>query len=179
MAVRGTPEEAREFVNKHHKLILDMAKIITRGTFISEDDISQDVVLRLLRNNIVGAEDVRSYIARVTRRVVIQHLRSRQRAARREHDKVEMDDRDSEAPIKSIDHREETEKLVRALLRLSPLLQETLRLRYIEGLKAGAIARRLGVPVETIRTRLKRGGAELGRILQPPLPKRPRRVRRL
>ena len=49
------------------------------------------------------------------------------------------------------------ERLLAAVRRLEPVYRTTVMLRFFDQLKPGAIAKRTGVPVETVRTRLKRG----------------------
>jgi RNA polymerase sigma-70 factor (ECF subfamily) len=62
--------------------------------------------------------------------------------------------------------REASEFLQAALQKLSPDLRETVILRDLEELEYREIAQVLNVPEGTVKSRLNRGRAELGRILQ-------------
>ena len=62
--------------------------------------------------------------------------------------------------------REAGELLQGALARLSPELRETVILRDIQELEYREIAQVLKVPEGTVKSRLNRGRAELGRLLR-------------
>ena len=62
--------------------------------------------------------------------------------------------------------REASEVLQAALQKLSPDLRETVILRDLEELEYREIAQVLNVPEGTVKSRLNRGRAELGRILR-------------
>jgi RNA polymerase sigma-70 factor (ECF subfamily) len=62
--------------------------------------------------------------------------------------------------------REASEMLQAALQKLSPDLRETVILRDLEELEYREIAQVLHVPEGTVKSRLNRGRAELGRILR-------------
>jgi RNA polymerase sigma-70 factor (ECF subfamily) len=62
--------------------------------------------------------------------------------------------------------REAGELLDGALKKLSPELRETVILRDLEELEYKEIAEVLNVPEGTVKSRLNRGRAELGRLLK-------------
>jgi RNA polymerase sigma-70 factor, ECF subfamily len=62
--------------------------------------------------------------------------------------------------------REASEILQAALQRLSPELRETLILRDLQEMEYREIAQVLNIPEGTVKSRLNRGRAELGRILR-------------
>ena len=60
----------------------------------------------------------------------------------------------------------EARKLQGALAKLSPELRETIILRDLQELEYREIADILGIPEGTVKSRLNRGRAELGRLLK-------------
>ena len=62
--------------------------------------------------------------------------------------------------------REASELLQAALQKLSPELREAVILRDLEELEYREIAKVLNVPEGTVKSRLNRGRAELGRVLK-------------
>jgi RNA polymerase sigma-70 factor (ECF subfamily) len=62
--------------------------------------------------------------------------------------------------------REAGEVLQRALAKLSPELRETVILRDLQEMEYREIAQVLKIPEGTVKSRLNRGRAELGRLLR-------------
>jgi RNA polymerase sigma-70 factor (ECF subfamily) len=59
------------------------------------------------------------------------------------------------------------ERLVTALARLSEPLQQVMVLRELRGLSYEEVARALGIPIGTVRSRLHAANAQLRRELRP------------
>jgi RNA polymerase sigma-70 factor (ECF subfamily) len=69
-------------------------------------------------------------------------------------------------PEEATERNEETEKLRRALNKLSPEHRIALIMKDLEGMKYEEMAEVLGVPIGTIRSRLHRARVELREILE-------------
>ena len=69
-------------------------------------------------------------------------------------------------PDSALAGREASELLQAALSKLPPDLRETIILRDLQEMEYREIARVLGIPEGTVKSRLNRGRAELGRVLK-------------
>jgi RNA polymerase sigma-70 factor (ECF subfamily) len=69
-------------------------------------------------------------------------------------------------PDSQLAGREARERLQAALGRLSPELRETIILRDLQDMEYREIAGVLDIPEGTVKSRLNRGRAELGRLLK-------------
>ena len=65
------------------------------------------------------------------------------------------------SPPEILSRAEEIERVARCALQLDEPYRTTILLRFIEGLPPRAVAKRLDVPVETVRTHIQRGLARL------------------
>jgi RNA polymerase sigma-70 factor (ECF subfamily) len=72
-------------------------------------------------------------------------------------------------PHERVAHRELEIEIQNALAGLSDRLREIIELFYFEGLTYGQLSERLGISVGTVKSRLSRGRAMLGRFLLPVL----------
>src|SRR5262245_34976909 len=122
------------------------------------DDLAQRTWLLLLRER-VAAVSLRGFLATVMRRLVQRE----RRGERREASKVAALPRPEAVPsAATIAAREEVRaRVVKAVLALPEPYREVVLLRFFEHLPPRAIARRLQLPVETVRTRQKRALAQL------------------
>jgi len=122
------------------------------------EDLAQRTWLLLLRER-VAAVSLRGFVATVMRRLAQRE----RRGAMREADKVAALPRPEAVPsAATIAAREEMRaRVVEAVLALPEPYREVVLLRFFEHLPPRAIARRLQLPVETVRTRQKRALAQL------------------
>jgi len=119
------------------------------------DDVEQETWLAGLRRP-VGAARVRAWLGSVVRRLAARARRGTARRERREEAAARP-----EAAVPSAGDVFEREavrrRVIEVVLGLDEPHRDALLLRYFEGLPPRAIARRLGLPVATVKTRLKRG----------------------
>src|SRR5258708_8404707 len=161
----------------------DLVKVHTRRVysicyrFVGKDseaqDLTQEVFLRLfrtLKSFRVGEGCFPVWLTRLTRNLLIDNYRRTKQE--RVTDSIEeqlpmLEGRQSGA--NRADHllagREASEMLPAALQRLSPELRETVILRDLEEMEYREIAKTLGVPEGTVKSRLNRGRADLVRGL--------------
>lgn len=121
------------------------------------DDVVQDTWLAAL--NAPPRELSRSWFATVVR----NFARERARGDGRRHAREQYGSRDERvASVDEIVQREATRaELVRAVLALPEPSRSAVLMRFYDGRSPGEIARATKVPVETVRTRIKRGLAHL------------------
>ena len=120
------------------------------------EDICQETMAAAIRS---PAGSDRPWLFRVTRNLAVSLLRREQR--RSEVERVVARDRTA-VPASDLAAEAELQRaVVNALMELDEPYMETLLLRYMKGLSVPAVARRMGVPVETVRTRQKRALARL------------------
>ncbi len=138
----------------HAGFLRALAHSLLRGDDRLEDAV-QDTYVAALHGGPSHAGRERGWLASVLRRRIARLRRS---DARRER---ALDRAPPQAPAPSAaaaaERAELIGRLTRALLALPEPYREALVLRYYEDLAPSSLAARLGVPVETARTRVKRG----------------------
>ncbi len=118
-------------------------------------DLAQETWVRALERGPRSAGALRAWFARVARHLALRgaerdaNRRARERAAARPE--AEVEPRELEARL------ELERRVLDALQALREPYRSALFLRYCEGLAPAEIARRLGAPEGTVKTRLKRG----------------------
>ncbi len=123
----------------------------------SADDLTQEVWLRTLGQP--APRSPRAWLATVLRNVVSNRRLSDSRRAAREAAVHEQ--RQVPSPETIAQRTEAAERVARAVGELDEPYRTVVYLRYLEGLTPPEIAARLGIPLETVRTRLRRGLALL------------------
>ncbi|MBL9088201.1 MAG: sigma-70 family RNA polymerase sigma factor, partial [Planctomycetia bacterium] len=136
-------------------------RALARGALGRDDaveDVVQETLLAVVRQR-PAPRSVRGWLAAVVRRRAADITRARSRRARLEPRGARPEATASAADI--VAREEVRRRLVAALLSLDPVHRDALLLRYDEDLPPREMAARLGVPVETARSRVKRGLHEL------------------
>jgi len=119
------------------------------------DDLAQEALLSALERPPADAHAPRAWLATVVRNIARRFGASeRSRSAReRAVARLEALPPTDEVVSRAALHAE----VAMAILALDEPYRGTVLLRFFDEMKPGAIARRLEVPVETVRTRIKRG----------------------
>jgi len=161
----------------------DLVKVHTRrvyaicyrftGSDHEAQDLTQDVFLRVfrsLKSFRSGEGSFSVWLSRLTRNLLIDHYRRSklERASSSIEEQLPMLEEKTASMGRTeglVAGREASEFLQAALQKLSPDLRETVILRDLEELEYREIAQVLNVPEGTVKSRLNRGRAELGRIL--------------
>lgn len=117
------------------------------------EDAVQDACLAALRSEETHRHP-RGWIFRVTRRRALDILRRESRRRRREM-RVARPERQRDESVR-VDDAEAAGHVLAEVRRLPPHYRDAILLRYLDGLSPAEIAEREGLPIETIRTRLKR-----------------------
>jgi RNA polymerase sigma-70 factor (ECF subfamily) len=169
----GGDETAWEqFVRLHTRQVYALCYRFT-GSGAEAQDLTQEVFLRVFRSlkSFRSSEgSLGTWLARVTRNLLIDHYRR----SRQERVTDSIEERlplieeagGPSRPDQALAGREASEVLQRALQKLSPDLREAVILRDLEEMEYREIAQVLEIPEGTVKSRINRGRAELGRLLR-------------
>lgn len=132
-------------------LVLDDARV---------DDVLQETWLRAMQKPPRNPKALGAWLRVVATRLAHRARRGEQN--RSDHERRAARPPDQEPSAASIVQREMARReVVDAVLELREPYRSTILFRYFENLSAREIAERLALPVETVRTRIKRGLAQL------------------
>lgn len=123
-------------------------------------DLEQDVLLAALANAPRDPRSLRGWLAAVVRNLAAKALRSSGRRREREARVARAEDA-VPTPAELLAREDQRRWLLEHLLALDAPLRDVLILRFVEDLPPREVARRLAIPLETARSRVKRGLAEL------------------
>lgn len=147
--------------------VYSLARSIVRNDADAED-ITQEVFFRVWER--AGTFDSSrgspaAWITTLTRRLAIDKTRSRTFKARGRESSIETQSSgvavDGSAAVLSA----EANEVLESLKRLETQYREVIRLSYYEGLSHSAIAARLGIPLGTVKSRLREGVVQLRKLL--------------
>lgn len=127
------------------------------------DDIAQETWLAVIKHTAGGGQLTRGWLSAVARNFVLQTLRGELRRRRRETIVA------LSLPASAADGQPDADlraRVLSALAALEPAYREVVRLRFYDDLLPTQIAGQLSLPVETVRTRLRRALGRLGCALQ-------------
>lgn len=124
----------------------------------SADDVAQDAMIVSLRGAPDGVRSPRAWLRRVVANLASNARRSSARRLSREAAVAVREDAAGARGADEIVARWETRRsVVDAVLSLDEPYRATILARYFDGLTTPEAAARLGVPLETLRTRTRRG----------------------
>ncbi|MFO1029665.1 MAG: sigma-70 family RNA polymerase sigma factor [Planctomycetota bacterium] len=129
------------------------------------DDLFQAAWLAALQRPPRDGSTPRRWLARIVRNLATKAWLGARRRQQRELQSTAP--AESSTPDAVLAHEQERRRLVDALLALDEPLRATLIARFFDGLSVEQIAARDGVPVETVRTRQKRGLQRLRERMLP------------
>lgn len=150
-AVEGDPEAFSHLLTIYRRRILRLAYTIVRDPDLAED-AAQESFIRAFRaiRSFRGPEGFYTWLCRIAVRVCSDCLR-------RDRSRLRLSATADPLPSHTVaPHDVAVERMaVEALLdQLSPVLRAALVLREVDGLEYEEIARSLGIPVGTVRSRL-------------------------
>lgn len=147
-----------EHLIAHIDWIRDLARALTADD-ATADDVVQETWLAVLRRPPRDVDNPRGFLGTIVRNVV----RQRDRGERRRRSREQRSARDDALPDGTalLERAEIHRKLVNALMHVREPSRTALLLRYFDDRPPREIAAALGVPIETVRARLKRGLAQL------------------
>lgn len=138
----------------HDRYVRALAKALVFDPSLAED-VAQETWLAALANAPRDRSSLRAWLATIARNLAFKTWRGQERRTRRE---IAAARQDAVPSAEEIFQRETVRRsLVEAVFALEDPYRSALVLRYFEDLPPREVAHRLGVPVETARTRIKRG----------------------
>jgi RNA polymerase sigma-70 factor (ECF subfamily) len=150
---------------EHQVWVRDLARRLVRGPSEADDLVQSTWVAALERPpapegaSEVGPERARQWLAAVVRNAARQLRRGEARRVERERAAARGEALPSAAEL--VERAALQRRVAGAVEGLAEPYRSALLLRYFEGLPPREIARRAGVPVETVRTRIARGVDQL------------------
>jgi RNA polymerase sigma-70 factor (ECF subfamily) len=172
--LRGDETAWEELVRLNTRKVYGLCYRFT-GSGSEAQDLTQEVFLRVFRTLVTFRSTEGSFgtwLARVTRNLLIDHYRRTRQE--RVTDSIEeqlpmLEEAGATASVRP-DHgvagREASEILQATLQKLSPDLREAVILRDLQEMEYREIAAVLLIPEGTVKSRINRGRAELGRLLR-------------
>jgi RNA polymerase sigma-70 factor, ECF subfamily len=166
--LKGDQRAWDEIVRLYWRKVFNVAyKFVGRQD--EAEDLTQDIFLKLFKSlkTFDRRANFSTWLISVSRNLCIDHYRS----MRREHDVVTHDvdvvslARPSalDSPQVALEQRDRVALLRAALDKLAPSLRTAVMLRDIQELSYQEIAKKLGVPEGTVKSRINRGRTELAR----------------
>jgi RNA polymerase sigma-70 factor, ECF subfamily len=177
--VAGDAAAWEEIVRQYHRRIYNVCYRFA-GSAEDAEDLSQEVFIKMYRT--LASYDVQrgsfnTWVTTVARNLLVDHFRKTKQdrltdsldatpaddpAGRPLADRIEDRSAPPDARLRS---REAGEAVHQALQKLSPELREAVILRDLQDMDYKEIALVLKVPEGTVKSRINRGRAELGRLL--------------
>ena len=137
-----------------------MARSIARGDRDLADELEQDVLLVALKNSPSDPNAVGSWLWAITRNT-FRFARFRAANSPRQSELDSSSEleptTDDSTPETTAGRAEVSALLAKLISRLPQIYREAIELRVVDGLAPREIAKILGVPTETVRTRVQRG----------------------
>jgi RNA polymerase sigma-70 factor, ECF subfamily len=163
----GELEALHELYERHKSMAYSIALRIT-GNQASAEDAVQDAFLGVWRSAgryVAGRASVRTWLLTIVHRRAIDVVRRR-----RPEISVELDVGVAQILLmpdlwEQVSNRLDRSTVVAALDAISVVQREAIELAYFEGLTQTEIARRTGVPLGTVKGRLRLGLLGLRRVL--------------
>ena len=137
---------------------IDALRALARALLGDEhaaDDAVQETWLRARTRAPAAAVRPGAWLAAVLRNLVRDRQRAEARRRQREHEAAA--ERGLPSPDEVAERLELAQRVAAVAAELREPYRTTIHLRYFEGLAAGEIAARAGIPLETVRTRVRRG----------------------
>jgi RNA polymerase sigma-70 factor (ECF subfamily) len=168
---QGDEAAWRELVARHTRRVFGLAYRFT-GRGHEAEDLTQEVFLKVyqsLDRYDAGAGSAEAWIMTVARNHAIDRYRRgrAERERRVESESVlEQTPSGDESAVGRLERDERVAQVQRGLRSLPPDLRVPVVLCDIEGESYDTIARRLGVPLGTVKSRINRGRLELAKRLR-------------
>jgi RNA polymerase sigma-70 factor (ECF subfamily) len=168
---RASPEALGELYDRYSRLVFSLA-INAVGDPATAEEITQDVFVRVwqrARQYRADRGKVSTWLTGITRHRAIDQLR--RRGSRPEQHSVAWADISPgsepavDGPEQSVARTMEGERVRDAMARLPEEQQQVLALAYFQGLTQSQMAQVLGLPLGTVKTRIRLGMKKLRELL--------------
>jgi RNA polymerase sigma factor (sigma-70 family) len=167
---RGDEAAWRELVSLHTRRVFSLAYRFT-GRVDEAEDLTQEIFVKVyqtLERYREGDGAFGAWLMAVARNHAIDHYRRRRRDALQKSEEPEVLDgmaSGDEGPLLSLEREERVRLVHRGLRALPEDLRVPLILCDLQGVAYEEIARSLGIPLGTVKSRINRGRLELARRL--------------
>lgn len=162
-------------VRQYLPLVYSYLARLTHDAPLAED-LTQETFIRAWKN--IRSFDIdkpfKPWLMRIARNCALDTLRRKQTVAfsslsAAEYAQVESLAHIAATPLQHAQAAETATRITEALRRLTPLEQEVLTLHYLDELSTREIAEVLSLPLETVRSRLRRARQAFRSIIEPDL----------
>lgn len=150
--------------------------VFTKAKKIMQNDANaQDVVQEtflIVHKNLYQLRDLDlfySWLMRITLSRCHMHFRKEKHYAKEAYDESILDQKEERAylnPERSMQEKNEREILLQLIDTLSPKKADVIKMAYLKEMRMDEIAQALGVNVNTVKTRAKRGKADLQKAIK-------------
>jgi len=152
--MRSTPSLDTEQLLAHAKGLRALARHLVGDAHLAED-VVQDALLAVVRRPPAADVPLGPWLVGVVRNLA--KMSHRGRARRDHHERLTAAPSLTEPAEAAVARAETLRLLVDAVLALPEPFRAAVAMRYIDGLAPAEIARRIGIPAATVRTRVHRG----------------------
>jgi RNA polymerase sigma-70 factor (ECF subfamily) len=159
----GQTDSLTLLYDRHAALVYGIALQIL-GNPQEAEDLTQDIFMTLVRGCAYDPKrgSLRTFLAILTRSRAIDRFRSRRRALKfLHHFPFDRHEATSNSPLEFVFQAEQSQAVRTALAQLSESQQQILKLAYYQGLSHSEIAKRLKLPLGTVKARARRGLLQL------------------
>jgi RNA polymerase sigma-70 factor (ECF subfamily) len=169
---QGQTEALGVLYDRHAGLVYSVALNVL-GNPQEAEDLTQDIFVRLIHRSAYDPRrgSLRTFLSILTRSRALDRVRSRQRETLRSKQQQQPDASGSVSSVAmdELSQQEQTQEVQAALAQLSAQQQQLLQMSYYEGLTQTTIAERLGLPLGTVKSKVRRSLLKLREILQDQL----------
>ncbi|MCC7014271.1 MAG: sigma-70 family RNA polymerase sigma factor [Planctomycetes bacterium] len=148
------PARDPQFLLEHSGFVRELVRRLVFDPELARD-VEQQTWLAALRNQPPAADSARAWLSAIARNLARRAWRAKARREERELDPHPQ--AATPTPAEILEREALRREVIEALLALEEPWRETLVLHFLEELTTHAVAERMGVPHETVRTRVKRG----------------------
>ena len=162
-AAQEHPDAFGELVRRHQSFVFGAALRVTRDGVLAEE-VAQETFFRAYRSlhNFRGDSKLRTWLYRIATNLAIDLV-----ARRKERPMEELPEQVSHrTPAGDVEIKIQSAELRDALDQLPETLREPLVLREYELMSYDDISQQLGIPLNTVRTRIFRAKAQLRDMLK-------------
>jgi RNA polymerase sigma-70 factor (ECF subfamily) len=159
--VHQKPEAVRALYRRYGRLVYSLALHIV-GDHSAAEEITQDVFMRVWEKAgtyDAGKAKVITWLSRIARNQAIDVLRRRNRRGEHERETWEFlkfaADRVDHDPVEDVELSSQRKEVRAAVAALPENQQQALSLAFFQGLTHRQIAEKLGVPLGTVKTRIR------------------------
>ena len=156
------PDAFGELIRRHQAFVFGAALRVTRDASLAEE-VAQETFFRAYRslNTFRGESKLRTWLYRIATNLAIDLVGRRKDFPVPDVPDIPM----SRSTSQIVELKVQSAQLRDALIQLPERLREPLVLREYRGLTYDEIADKLGIPLNTVRTRIFRGKAALREAL--------------